>query len=268
MAAFLIFLRESLEASMICSILFAFLTARNEQYRIKAMWAGVIAGILVALIGGGVVYLTVREYAETPLQVLIEGITYFIACAVLTYMTLWLRKKGNKPKTELEARISGVLETRSMWAVWLFVFVTIAREALEATVFMIPMLMVENPWANLIGGLIGILVGGYAGYGIYALGKRVSVDKLFRVLQVVLVFFAAGLLSDGIGALQELGYLAFGNYVLWDTSSILDVENAAGDLLHAFVGYTPEPSILQAVVYLGYLAVVGAWFYANKKKAS
>jgi high-affinity iron transporter len=264
MASFLIFLRESLEASMICSILFAYLAARQQLYRHKAMWLGIIGGILASLCGGTIVYLTVQQYEGTMLQTVIEGITYFVACAIVTYMTLWMRKI-DQPNAQLSTKIEGVVENRSTLAVAIFIFLTITREGLEGVVFMIPMLMVSNPLGNVLGALLGILVGGYSGYAIYALGKKVSIDRLLRALQAVLVLFGAGLLVNGIGMLQELGWITVGKQVLWDTSGFLSVGQPVGDLLHAFVGYTQSPTLLQALFYLGYLAFILGWFRTHKK---
>jgi hypothetical protein len=44
---------------------------------------------------------------------------------------------------------------------------------------------------------------------------------------------------------------------LWDTSGFLTDESAVGRVLHALVGYTATPTLLQAILYFGYVFGVG-----------
>ena len=55
---------------------------------------------------------------------------------------------------------------------------------------------------------------------IYRLGHRLNVGRFFRVLGIVLMVFAAGLLADAVENIQALGWLPSG-HVLWDSSRIV-----------------------------------------------
>ena len=46
-------------------------------------------------------------------------------------------------------------------------------------------------------------------YVIFKLGRRLNLGLFFRVIGVVLMVFAAGLLADAVENMQELGWLPF-----------------------------------------------------------
>lgn len=114
MASFLIFLRESLEASMICSIMFAYLSMMGRRDRFKDVWIGIMVGILVSFLGGIAVYSSIEHYDGSDLHFIIEGISYFLACGLLTYITSWIKKKKNLNE-EVNSRIQSALDTRSIF---------------------------------------------------------------------------------------------------------------------------------------------------------
>ncbi len=78
---------------MICSIMLAYLRQIGRRDRFKDVWLGIFSAVVVALIGGVAVFMTLKTYDNSTLQTEIEGITYFIACGVLTYMTFWMKNR-------------------------------------------------------------------------------------------------------------------------------------------------------------------------------
>jgi high-affinity iron transporter len=71
---------------------------------------------------------------------------------------------------------------------------------------------------------------------------------------VVLLAFAAGLVTSGLHELQEAGLLPILESTLWNTSSLLPDGSTLGQLLNAVVGYRSQPSLLEVVGYLSYWA--------------
>jgi high-affinity iron transporter len=74
------------------------------------------------------------------------------------------------------------------------------------------------------------------------------------------------LLGDAIQNMQQLGWLPFGMTPLWNTAHILSEDSQLGDLLHAFVGYAEEPTVLQGLLYTLYLLIVGGIFVWMTRK--
>lgn len=259
LASFLIFFREALEASMICSIMLAYLKQIGRRDRFKDVWVGIWSAVGVAVIGGTVVFSTLRNYDGSDLQTKLEGITYFVACGVLTYMTFWMKKQGRNIKKELHAKMNTAITTGSMFAITLIAFITVGREGLETVVFMIAIAFHTNPLMLAIGAGVGVIAGLALSYVIYVLGKSVNLKYFFDTMGTLLMLFGAGLLADGIEAFQELGWLP-GQHALWNTSFLLNEDSTFGDIMHSFFGYADTPTALQVVFYVGFLAVV-LWFF-------
>lgn len=259
--SFLIFFRESLEASMICSIMLAYLKQIGRRDRFKDVWIGIWAAVAVAFVGGIAVFFTLRNYDGSNLQTKIEGITYFIACGVLTYMTFWMKKQGKNMKQELHAKMNAAVNTGSILAIALIAFITVGREGLETVVFMIAIAFHTNPVLLAIGAVAGIVIGLILSYAIYVMGKRINLKNFFNVMGVLLMLFAAGLLADGIEDFQQLGWLP-GGHAIWNTTAILSEDSTFGDILHSFFGYASSPTALQVVFYIGFLAVA-VWTFSR-----
>jgi high-affinity iron transporter len=96
---------------------------------------------------------------------------------------------------------------------------------------------------------------------IYRMGYRLDFRVFFRVMGILLIFFAAGLLGDAVQNMQALGWLPFGGHTLWNTAGILSEDTTIGDLLHTMLGYSEAPTMLQSAFYAGYLAVFGFVFW-------
>lgn len=259
LGAFLIFFREALEASMICSIMLAYLKQLDRKDRFKDVWIGVASAIVVAVVGGVIVFHTLKTYDGTALQGKIEGVTYFVACAVLTYMTFWMKRQSRQLSRELKSRIAAALTGGSMFAISFIAFITVGREGLETVVFMIAIAFHTAPALLLIGAIVGILAGLFLSYFIYILGKRINLKQFFNTMGTLLMLFGAGLLADAIESFQQVNWIPF-HHVIWHTSYILSENTTFGDILHSFFGYADSPSILQVALYAAYLAFV-LWFF-------
>jgi high-affinity iron transporter len=107
----------------------------------------------------------------------------------------------------------------------------------------------------LIGAALGMALAMGLAYAIFRLGRRIDLGKFFRVLGVLLIFFAAGLAANAVENMQELGWLPMGRQVLWDTSGMLTQDSAIGDVFHAMLGYADRPTVLQAVVWIAFVAI-------------
>jgi high-affinity iron transporter len=71
-------------------------------------------------------------------------------------------------------------------------------------------------------------------------------------------FLAAGLAAQCVSFLQQAGLATVLEATAWDTSSILSDSSLAGRVLHTLIGYSDQPSMLQAVVYGLTLAIIFA----------
>ena len=262
--AFVLFFREGLEASLIVSILLASLRQLDQVRHARAVWAGVGLAALGSALGGAVIYFTVRQYQGTSFQTAFETITYLVAVAMLTTMTFWMQAHSRSLKKEITAKAS---VAGSGFALGLLAFSTVGREGLESAFFTLAFAFQTNGLLLLLGAALGILAAVGLCVLIYRMGYRLDYRLFFRVMGILLLVFAAGLLGDAIQNMQQLGWLHVGTNALWNTSRMLPEDSLLGDLLHSFFGYAQAPTVLQVVLYLAFLATAGAAFWRLTRKA-
>lgn len=262
-ATFVLYLREGIEASLIVSILFAVLRQMGQSQQRRAVWIGVGLAVLGSLLGGIVIYTTVREYADTTFQTIFETATFLVAVGLLTTMTFWMQKHSRSLKKELMAKAS---TATSGFAFGVLAFTSVGREGLESAFFSVAFAFQSGGWAMLVGGALGLATSIGLCVMIYRMGYRLDYRIFFRVMGILLLFFAAGLFADAIQNLQALGALQFGTAHLWDTSRFLSESSVIGDLLHGLVGYADSPTALQAFLYVAYLAIAGGIFFRMTRK--
>jgi high-affinity iron transporter len=255
--AFVLFLREGLEACLIVSIFMAALRQLGQTEQIRAVWTGVILAICGSLVAGAAIFFTVHAYNNTRFQTVFETITYLAAVIILTSMTFWMQRHSRTLKSEIVAKAS---TAGSGFAFGLLAFTTVGREALESAVFTLAFAFQTNGLLLVVGALLGVLASIGLCVMIYRLGYRLDYRVFFRVMGVLLLIFAAGLLGDAIQNLQELGWITFGTAHLWSTARFLSEDSTIGDMLHTFLGYAESPTVLQGALYALYLIVVGTIF--------
>ncbi len=264
-ASFVLFLREGLEASLIVSILFAALRQLGQLKQMRAVWIGIAAAVLVSLGGGAIIYATIREYDGSTFQTIFETVTYLVAVVLLTSMTFWLQRHSRSLKKELTSQAS---MAGSAFGLSLLAFFTVGREGLETAVFSLALAFQTSGLWLLLGALLGLLTSLVFCWFIYRLGHRLDFRVFFRVMGILLLVFAAGLLANAVQNMQELGWISFGTAQLWNSAKFLSQDSTLGDILHAFIGYAEAPSVLQVALYIGYLLLAGSVFAWMTRKPS
>lgn len=265
LATYVLFLREGLEASLIVSILFAVLRQLGQMKQARAIWVGVGLAILCSILSGVLIFTLVHAYADTTGQTIFETCTYLVAVVLLTSMTFWMQKHSRSLKKEITVKAQAA---GSGFAFGLLAFTFVGREGVESAFFTLAFAFQTNGWLLLLGGLLGVLSSVVLCILIYRLGYRLDYRIFFRVMGILLLFFAAGLLADAIQNMQQLGWIAFGTAPLWNTSHFLSESSTIGDLLHSFVGYAEEPSVLQGTLYALFLIISCSLFGWMTRKPS
>jgi len=264
LATLVIFLREGVEASMIIAILLAYLNRIGRRDHFRDVFIGVGAALLLATAGGAVAYETIRSYDGSRVQTIFETITFLVAATVLTYMTFWMRNHARSLSKELRARAEAALDGRARWGLGLLAFQAVGREGLETVVFTLAIIFSTSAAGALTGAVIGLAGALCIAFVIYRLGHRLNLSRFFRVIGVLLIFFAAGLLANAVENLQQLGWLPVLEEPMWHSGRLLSENSALGDVLHSFFGYSDAPTPLQLLVYVAYLAIaaltyLGVW---------
>ena len=82
----------------------------------------------------------------------------------------------------------------------------------------------------------------------------------FGATSAFLIVIAAGLLAHGIHEFEEAGLIPILVEHLWNTNAILPEQSDLGRFLTALFGYNGNPSLVEVLGYVGYLAA-GLWYY-------
>ena len=252
----LIFAREGLEGTLICSILLTCLASAGRRDLFRYVFLGSGAAVVLATATGVILWIVSRNaFINSTAQAWFETGVFTIAVGVLTYMTFWMRRHSRSMGRELRQRVSGVISGGSGIALGLIAFVTVGRESVETVIFLLAIAWQSSPLQLVIGAVIGLVVAFAFSFAIYRVGVRVNLRRFFAVLGSLLMVVAAGLLADAVQNLQRLGVLPGGSMTLWNMSGTLPDDTGIGDVLHGLVGYSAAPTVLQAVLWAGFLGV-------------
>jgi len=263
-AAFIIALREGIEAALIVSILLAYLKQLGRTDRSRLVWWGTALAIAVSVAAGTLIFIVGAEFEGTAEQVF-EGVVTLTAVGVLTWMIFWMRRQGARIRSELQEKVDNALVAGG-FALGALAFVAVLREGVETALFIFAAAegtAVEDGGitAQLLGAFLGLGLATVLGVLLYRGGIRLNLRTFFRVTGAVLVVIAAGLFAYSVHELQEAGW--FGSILeshAFDLSASLPDDSGLGAVLRGLVGYNADPTVLEVVAWLAYLVVVGGWY--------
>jgi len=263
-AAFIVALREGIEAALIVSILLAYLRQLGRRDRVHLVWWGTALAIGVSVVAGTVIFVLGTEF-EGAAEQLFEGLVTLTAVSVLTWMIFWMRRQGARIKSELQERVDTALTTGGL-ALAVLAFTAVLREGVETALFLYA---AAKGTAVDAGGVSGQVAGALLGLGLavvlgvllYRGGIHMDLRTFFRLTGSILIVVAAGLFAFSIHELQEAGWFPFLMATAFDLSSALPDDSGIGTVLRGLLGYNADPSVLELFSWLGYLAVVGTLYF-------
>jgi high-affinity iron transporter len=260
--SFLIILREGFEAALIVAIVLAYLRSIERLDLARTIWAGVLGAAAIAF-GVGVVLNTFVDGLEGDARNRTFAAICIAAAAVLVWMVFWMRKQSRHIKGELEHAIDGALgKGNAGRALFLVAFFAVLREGVETALFLVAAATGAGTRDILVGGVLGLLVAGALGVGIYHGGRKVPLRQFFRVTGFLVILFAAGLAAKAVLFLQQAGMGSFNLNGVYDVRSVhwLTSESEVGKFLAGIFGWDPRPSIEQVVAWLAVALPLGFLF--------
>jgi high-affinity iron transporter len=255
LAAALLAFREGLEAALILGIMLSVLHRVNQGNRAWAVWLGAgLAGLIS--IGIGLSLHAIGVTLEGKAEEIFEGVAMLLAAAVLTWMIFWMRSQGRNLQGEVERNVHRAAWRGGMWALFSLAFVAVLREGVELALFLTAAAFSATATVTLIGGLAGLASAAVIGWLLFATTVRLDVRTYFRVTSILLIVVAAGLVAHGVHELNEAGWIPPVVDHIWDTNPVLDENSDTGQLLNVLVGYNGNPSLTEAVAYIGYWVII------------
>jgi high-affinity iron transporter len=262
-AAFVIALREGIEAALIVSILLAYLKQLGRQDRAHVVWWGTALALAISVAVGTTIFIIDAEFEGTA-EALFEGLATLTAVGVLTWMIFWMRRQGARIKADLQSKVDTALVAGGI-ALAAIAFFAVLREGIETALFLFAAAQgtaVETGGiaAQLVGGVLGLGLAIVLGVLLYRGGIRMNLRTFFRATGLILIVIAAGLFGFGVHELQEAGWFPFLEGVAFDVTSTLPDEAGVGAILRGLLGYNADPSTLEVIAWFSYLLIVGALY--------
>lgn len=264
----LIGLREGLEAALVVSILIAFLVRSDRRTALKWVWGGVAGALVLCVAIGTVIAYTIGELRFEQ-QEIIGGSVSIVAVGFVTWMIFWMRAAARVIATELRGRLSAALAIGPL-AVAVMAFLAVGREGLETMAFFYANVRTAERGTTepLIGFIVGIAVAIVLGWLIYRGAIRFNLGKFFTITGVLLVFVAAGILAYGLHDLQEARVLPGLTTLAFDLSGPMPEDSWYGALLKGLFNYSAQTTVLQAIAWVAYVAVVLTLFLLPRKAST
>ena len=267
--AFLIMLREGIEAALIVGIVAGFLKQSGHSRLMPKVWLGVALAALMCLGIGYGIHSATGEIPQKE-QEFVVGVIGLVAVAMLTYMILWMKKAARSMKQQLQDSVQTALNRGNGqgWALVGMAFLAVAREGLESVFFLLAVFQQSPTWSMPVGAVLGLLAAVVIGALIYQGGMRLNLGKFFRWTGAFLIVVAAGLVAGSLRALHEAGVWNHLQEVVFDSSKYLHEDSPMGVLLGGFFGYTDHPTQGEVLAWLLYLVPVMIWFLHGSRPAA
>jgi high-affinity iron transporter len=201
--AFIITLREGVEASLIVGIVFAYLTkiGRPELKR-TVFWA--LASAVTASVAGAIIL--ARTQFNTDI---FEGWIMLAAAAFVISMIWFMHRTARTMKGSIEEKISQYTGSKgvSKTGLFFFVFLLVLREGVETVLILAGVTLNSTELLSFTGTLLGIAVAVIFGILFIRGSVKINVQRFFRVTTVILYFVAFQLIVSGLHELSENGIL-------------------------------------------------------------
>lgn len=212
--AFVILLREGLEALLVVAAIIAYLIKSGHKNMVKYIYLGLIAGIVASLIVAGLFGLLFN--GSGPQQEITEGVVALFAMLMLLYTSNWMISRSSVQawNSYIREQTTSAVSKGSLISLALLSFLAVFREGAETVIFYQAIFAVSNGadstiWGGFVSAALVLVV-------IFLLIRFASVRIPIRpfftgtsaLMSVLVVIFAGG----GVHALIEGDALA-GMYI-------------------------------------------------------
>jgi FTR1 family protein len=204
LSAFLIALREGVEASLVVGIILVYLSRTGRGHLARFAWYGVAAAAALSL--GVAVALERFRISEDGF----EGLMLLVASVFVITMIVWMNRVARHLKKEIEAKVEAYAERAGKaagWGIFLFVFLMVLREGAELALILRAVELSSEGLQTWIGTIAGIGAAVAVGLFFFKGTLRVPLHRFFAVTSAILMLVAFQLALTGLHELSESQWL-------------------------------------------------------------
>ena len=247
-AAFVILVREGLEAVLVLAAIFAFLARAGRADARRYVHAGWIAALAL----GGLTWLVSEKLIAISgaSREVTEGVTALVSAAMLLYVGYWLHDKTHADawKKFIRTHVGGALSSGTVWTLTTISFLAVYREVFETVLFYQALAAQAGPEGH--GALVGGVAAGFASlaalaWAILRWSARLPLGAIFAGSAALLALLAVVFTGQGIAALQEAAWIG---------------SDPAGSLKLPMLGIFPTLQTLAGQAAVAAAIVAGLWW--------
>jgi high-affinity iron transporter len=203
--AFIITLREGVEAALIVGITLAYLAKIGRNDLRKAVYAA-LGAAFVGSIGMAIVISRLSWNEDV-----FEGWVMLVAAFFVVTMVIFMMKTGRKLKGEIEGKVGLLARLGADKDAWIglffFVFLMVLREGAETVLMLAGVTLNSTELMSFLGTLLGVLAAIAFGVMFVKGTVRINLQKFFKVTTAILFLVAAQLVVAGLHELSEAGVI-------------------------------------------------------------
>ena len=211
--AFVITLREGLEAFLIVAISLAYLRKSGRDELVPAVHWGIALSVLIS-IGAALLFQRAANHA------LWEGILAVSAAVLVASLTVHMWLTARRIKTDSEGRLSTSARETGTAAVgggFVFTLLMITREGMETALLMGTLLLQQTSMTIITGAAVGTASAAIVAWLWSHYGHRVNLGLFFQVTAVFLLVFVVQLAIYGFHELTEANIFPYSEPLHWAT---------------------------------------------------
>jgi high-affinity iron transporter len=212
--AFVITLREGLEAFLIVAISLAYLRKSGRRELVPAVHWGIAVSVLISIGAGYLLH-------QAANQALWEGVLALAAAVSVASLTIHMWRSARRIKREIEGHLASSAMrtgTAAFFGVFGFTLLMITREGMETALLMGTLLFQVQAADIIAGAVFGIVVSASVAALWSRYGHRVNLALFFQVTAVFLLVFVVQLLIYGVHELSEAFMrVPFAEWLHWTT---------------------------------------------------
>jgi len=227
-ASLMILLREGFEAILIVGAIIAYLRKINQnnqrearenggavqEVSLKPVFNGSMLGILASIIMA-IILITITKFgfASGQGQEVVEGVTMFIAVAVLFYTSNWMISKSSEASwsTFIKGKVQTSVDKSSMFGLAFTCFLAVFREGAEVILFYQAMFSSSGS-SGIVGAvLLGIAISAilliFVYKAIIVAGKRLPLKPFFLATSILMFIMVVSFVGGGISEFVDAGWI-------------------------------------------------------------
>jgi high-affinity iron transporter len=204
LSAFLIALREGVEAALVVGIILVYLERTGRSALARSVWSGVA---LAAALSFGVSVALDHWRVDSDG---FEGLLLLLAAVFVISMILWMNRVARHLRKEIERKIEAFAVRAGRAAglgIFVFVFLMVLREGVELAVILRAVELSSEGIETWIGTVAGLAAAVAVGLFFFKGTWKIPLHRFFAATTIILWLVAAQLALTGLHELSEARWL-------------------------------------------------------------